>query len=176
MSPKTAPPPPEPVSEEYPKWLRKSGARDILVRSAAEEAAQREQGFSHEVITAEQQPPLGSVQPTAVLKNAATAAANAPAGGTVATGVLDQMLESQRARFDAQWERKCEEARKLQADLKDLQDNQLRLIAELDGVRKLYSEAQDQLRVLSDVPKNAVPAPSQVGRPVKAPVDNANKG
>lgn len=171
-------PVPTPVSDEYPKWLRKSGARDIQVRSATEEAAQREVGFSHEVIVAEQQPPLGSVQPTAVLKNAAAAAAVAPAGGTVATAVLDQMLEAQRARFDAQWERKCEEVRTLKKELTDLQDNHLRLVDALEIARKTNAELIDQSKrtVLAEVPKGTDAAPAEsAGSPLKPPVA-AKKG
>ncbi len=157
MSPKTAPPSPEPVSEEYPKWLRKPGARDILVRSLAEETAQRENGFSHEVIVAEQQPPLGSVAPTPI-KGAAPAAAAAPAGGTVATAVLDSMLEAQRTRFDASWNRKCDDMRELQA--------------KYDALKKDYDALLSEVLAAKPAPTPIDAPPAEVVTPVKPPVAN----
>lgn len=155
----TTPATPIPLSDEYPKWLRKSGARDVQVKSREEEEAKRGDGFSHEVIVDEQQPPLGSVQPTAVLKQASAAGSPNPMAGTVATAVLDEMLENQRKRFDASWKQKCEELTQTKADLKTLQDIYDKLL-----LSKTTAPVADAPAPAAD------PKPAVVPKPVKPPV------
>lgn len=108
----------EGLSPDYPKWMYKQGARDIMARDAAEEESLRAKGYGHEYV--HQAPP--------VAPGAAVAPAAEP--GMVSTSVMDSMLENQKARFDGAWGDKCKEVDGLTLQLKDaVESNQQLAIA-----------------------------------------------
>jgi hypothetical protein len=131
------------LSTEYPKWLYKGGARDILVRDEDEEAEWRAKGYSHE---------LNQEAPTAANWTQVAPPAKAePQPGTVPTAVMDSALDAMKVKFDGAWERKCKELDdeksahgktaadrdefqrvhdKLAADHKALMDEHVKLLAE----------------------------------------------
>lgn len=132
----------EVLSPDYPKWMRKSGARDIQVHSPEEEAKFRDDGYSHEVIVSEQKPPLGSSAPP-------PAAEVKPPAGSVPTGVLDGMLEAQSERFQKTWEKKCAEMAKLQSEHATLASAHANLAAEHDKLTEAHKALNDEHAALS---------------------------
>lgn len=94
---------PTAVSPDYPKWLYKAGARDVMVPNLEAETLERSRGYSHEQPKEEPAPDVTFGTPK-------------PQPGTVPTAVMDAALEDLKAKFDRAWDVKCQE-------LKDAQDN-----------------------------------------------------
>ncbi len=119
-------------SGDYPKWLYKAGARDLMVKSLAEEEAQRGTGYSHEIPAEKPSAPVASASP----------ALDRP--DMVMRDIMDSALKEQENRFNRAWEKKCdayetldEARRNLAAEhdktvvaLKQLGDEHAALVAE----------------------------------------------
>lgn len=142
----------EQLSPHYPKWMYKAGSRDELVQNAAQEAAMRDKGYGHEIPAEETPAPVtfGTKPPE-----------DKGTPGTVPVAVMDAALDNLKKRFDGAWDEKCDELKRVQAELADLKVAHAKLIQETAPAPKLV---------------DAAPPAADAGVPLKPPVAAKAKG
>lgn len=121
------------MNNEYPKYMRKKGMRDLVVNNEEQEATARDDGYGHEVIVSDQRPPLGSTQPTPGPSSQNTPIGGAAAVSTVPSVPLSTLMDSLESaeqkrtalteKFNESWALKCKEVDALTEQLKKANDD-----------------------------------------------------
>jgi hypothetical protein len=143
--------PSTPLSKEYPKWLYKRGFAAALAKTVEAEAGLRAKGYDHQYH-----------DPTP-LEVPIVAHAHTPGTpGTVPTSTMDQLLEDQKAKFDAAWAKKCEEL----AASKKAHDQ---LVIDSDAVKAKHDKLVAEHKALVDEHAALVAKMAAAAKPAEAP-------